>query len=81
MMNNIFYDNFQAGLNALHLASREGQVEVLLELLRRGARVDLTSKNKIYTALHVASLAGQKHAVEVLLANDASVNSKAEVYL
>lgn len=81
MMNNIFYDSFQAGLNALHLASREGQVEVLLELLRRGARVDLTSKNKIYTALHVASLAGQKHAVEVLLANGASVNSKAEVYL
>ena len=81
MMNNIFHDNFQAGLTALHVASKGGHVEVLLELLRRGARVDLTTKNEIQTALHVASLAGQKHAVEVLLANGASVNSKAKVYL
>ena len=80
MMNNIFHDNFQAGLNALHLASKQGQVEVVLELLRRGARVDLTTRRK-NTALHMASLAGQKRAVEVLLSNGALVNSKAEVYL
>ena len=31
------------------------------------------------TALHIASLAGQKPAVEVLLESGASVNSKAQV--
>lgn len=53
-------------------------MEVAQELLRRGAGVNFTTK-KGNTALHIASLAGQKHAVEVLLANGASVNSKAQV--
>ena len=75
----MFHDNFQNGLNALHLASKEGHVEVVQELLRRGAGVNFTTK-KGNTALHIASLAGQKHAVEVLLANGASVNSRAQVW-
>ena len=70
----------QNGLNALHLAAKEGHVEVVQELLRRGAGVNFTTK-KGNTALHIASLAGQKPAVEVLLESGASVNSKAQVHV
>ena len=66
---------FQNGLNALHLASKESHVEVMQELLKRGAGVNVTTK-KGNTALHIASLAGQKAAVEVLLDSGALVNSK-----
>lgn len=48
------------------------------ELLKRGAGVNFTTK-KGNTALHIAALAGQKLAVEVLLDSGASVNSKAQV--
>ena len=49
---------FQNGLNALHLASKEGHVSVVEELLSRGAKIDAATK-KGNTALHIASLAGQ----------------------
>jgi len=35
---------FQNGLNALHLASKEGHVEVVAELLKLGADVDAATK-------------------------------------
>ena len=44
--------NFQNGLNALHLASKEGHVHVVTELLKRGASVDAATK-KGNTALHI----------------------------
>lgn len=34
----------QNGLNALHLASKEGHVEVVAELLKLGATVDAATK-------------------------------------
>lgn len=34
----------QNGLNALHLASKEGHVEVVAELLQQGANVDAATK-------------------------------------
>lgn len=34
----------QNGLNALHLASKEGHVEVVAELLKLGANVDAATK-------------------------------------
>ncbi|XP_026566772.1 ankyrin-3-like [Pseudonaja textilis] len=34
----------QNGLNALHLASKEGHVEVVSELIQRGANVDAATK-------------------------------------
>lgn len=46
---------FQNGLNALHLASKDGHVNVVTELLKRGAVVDAATK-KGNTALHIASL-------------------------
>lgn len=45
----------QNGLNALHLASKDGHVEIVTELLKRGAKVDAATK-KGNTALHIASL-------------------------
>ncbi len=48
----------QNGLNALHLASKEGHVDVVTELLKRGAAVDAATK-KGNTALHIASLGKQ----------------------
>lgn len=46
---------FQNGLNALHLASKDGHVEIVKELLKRGAIVDAATK-KGNTALHISSL-------------------------
>nr|CAD7441099.1 unnamed protein product [Timema bartmani] len=51
---------FQNGLNALHLASKDGHVHVVTELLKRGAVVDAATK-KGNTALHIASLVGYKN--------------------
>lgn len=48
----------QNGLNALHLASKEGHTHVVTELLSRGATVDASTK-KGNTALHIASLGKQ----------------------
>lgn len=50
MDENLFFtDDFnvvslQNGLNALHLASKEGHVNVVTELLKRGASVDAATK-------------------------------------
>lgn len=46
---------FQNGLNALHLASKDGHIEIVKELLKRGANVNSATK-KGNTALHIASL-------------------------
>ncbi|OON17423.1 ankyrin repeat protein [Opisthorchis viverrini] len=65
------------GLNALHLASKEGHVEVVRELLSRGADPNRATK-KGNTALHIASLAGQFEVVKMLLDAGASVNTQAQ---
>lgn len=60
-------------MNALHLASKDGHVTVVQELLSRGALVDAATK-KGNTALHIASLAGQEEVVKLLIEHGASVN-------
>uniref|UniRef100_A0A3B3XRL2 Ankyrin 3a n=1 Tax=Poecilia mexicana TaxID=48701 RepID=A0A3B3XRL2_9TELE len=67
----------QNGLNALHLASKEGHVEVVAELLKLGATVDAATK-KGNTALHIASLAGQAEVVKELVTNGANVNAQSQ---
>lgn len=50
----------QNGLNALHLAAKDGHLEIVRELLNRGAIVDAATK-KGNTALHIASLGKRAH--------------------
>ncbi|XP_058476381.1 ankyrin-3-like isoform X33 [Solea solea] len=68
----------QNGLNALHLASKEGHVEVVAELIKHGANVDATTKQKGNTALHIASLAGQTDVVKQLVTHGGNVNAQSQ---
>ncbi|XP_001352366.4 ankyrin-3 isoform X2 [Drosophila pseudoobscura] len=61
------------GLNALHLAAKDGYVDICSELLKRGIKVDNATK-KGNTALHIASLAGQQHVIKQLIQSNANVN-------
>ncbi|XP_044766600.1 ankyrin-3-like isoform X3 [Coccinella septempunctata] len=65
------------GLNALHLAAKDGHIEIVQELLKRGAIVDAATK-KGNTALHIASLAGQEEVVKILVQNGASLNVQSQ---
>ncbi|XP_056626697.1 ankyrin-3 isoform X6 [Triplophysa dalaica] len=67
----------QNGLNALHLASKEGHVVVVTELIKLGATVDASTK-KGNTALHIASLAGQKDVVKELVNNGSNINTQSQ---
>jgi len=48
------------------LASKEGHVGVVEELLARGAKIDAATK-KGNTALHIASLAGQVSFIHFII--------------
>ncbi|XP_053968012.1 ankyrin-3 isoform X3 [Anastrepha ludens] len=61
------------GLNALHLAAKDGYIDIVSELLRRGIKVDNATK-KGNTALHIASLAGQKDVIKLLIQYNANAN-------
>ena len=61
----------------LYTASRMGHVEVVRELLRRGAEVDTVVEDfdgNLYTALYVASQNGHLEVVRELLSNGAAIN-------
>ncbi|KAA3678593.1 ankyrin [Paragonimus westermani] len=66
------------GLTALHLASKEGFVDVVAELIHRGADFDAPTK-KGNTALHIASLAGHFQVVQQLLDAGANVNRQSVI--
>ncbi|XP_034471914.1 ankyrin-3 [Drosophila innubila] len=61
------------GLNALHLAAKDGFVDICNELLKRGINVNNATK-KGNTALHIASLAGQQQVIKQLIQYNANVN-------
>uniref|UniRef100_A0A8D0GST6 Ankyrin-1 n=1 Tax=Sphenodon punctatus TaxID=8508 RepID=A0A8D0GST6_SPHPU len=67
----------QNGLNALHLASKEGHVKMLAELLHQEIVLETTTK-KGNTALHIAALAGQKDVVRELVNYGANVNAQSQ---
>ncbi|XP_021102278.1 ankyrin-2 isoform X31 [Heterocephalus glaber] len=68
----------QNGLNALHLAAKEGHVGLVQELLGRGSAVDSATKQKGNTALHIASLAGQAEVVKILVKEGANINAQSQ---
>lgn len=46
----------------LHIASRLGNVDIVMLLLQHGAAVDTTTKD-MYTALHIAAKEGQEEVI------------------
>uniref|UniRef100_A0A8C4J7U9 Ankyrin 1 n=1 Tax=Dromaius novaehollandiae TaxID=8790 RepID=A0A8C4J7U9_DRONO len=67
----------QNGLNALHLASKEGHVKMVAELLHKEIILEMTTK-KGNTALHIAALAGQEDVVRELVNYGANVNAQSQ---
>uniref|UniRef100_A0AAY5L6W7 Ankyrin-1 n=1 Tax=Esox lucius TaxID=8010 RepID=A0AAY5L6W7_ESOLU len=65
------------GLNGLHLASKEGHVKMVLELLHGGIDLETQTK-KGNTALHIAALAGQEQVVAELVNYGANVNAQSQ---
>ncbi|XP_046974225.1 ankyrin-3-like isoform X2 [Vanessa cardui] len=63
------------GLNALHLAAKDGHIAVVEELIKRGATVDAATK-KGNTALHIACLAGQEAVARALLGAGAKADAQ-----
>ena len=55
----ISYLLFQELQTPLHIASRLGNVDIVVLLLQSGAQVDATTKD-LYTALHIAAKEGQE---------------------
>jgi ankyrin len=50
---------FQEQQTPLHIASRLGNVDIVVLLLQSGAQVDASTKD-LYTALHIAAKEGQE---------------------
>lgn len=70
----------QTGLTALHLAAKEGFVDIVEELISRGAHIDAPTR-KGNTPLHISSLAGHLEVVRLLLDAGANVNAQSLVSL
>jgi len=49
----------------LHIASRLGNVDIVMLLLQHGAQVDATTKD-LYTALHIAAKEGQDEVKDLI---------------
>ena len=61
--------------NCMHIAAREGHVEVIKELIDAGAKVDPLDVGQ-WTPLIWACYKGQVEAVDVLISHGANVNSR-----
>ena len=65
----------------LHIASRLGNVDIVMLLLQHGAAVDTTTKD-MYTALHIAAKEGQEEVTYKELSKIADyVNAQNTIYL
>ena len=59
----------------LHIASRLGNVDIVVLLLQSGAQVDAVTKD-LYTALHISAKEGQEEVAGVLLDHNASLDAE-----
>lgn len=65
----------------LHIASRLGNVDIVMLLLQHGASVDTTTKD-MYTALHIAAKEGQEEVNNNQIARIADyINTQNTLYL
>ncbi|KAJ3580646.1 hypothetical protein NHX12_034304, partial [Muraenolepis orangiensis] len=64
----------QNGLNGLHLASKEGHVKMVLELLHSGIVLETTTKERVVAELvnYGANVNSQSQVVKFLLENGAN---------
>lgn len=74
----LYFYFLQNGLNALHLACKEGRTDVVKELLSNGASVYMITR-KGNSALHIASLAGHLEIVKLLVDHGADINAQSQV--
>ena len=65
---------FQEQQTPLHIASRLGNVDIVVLLLQSGAQVDASTKD-LYTALHIAAKEGQEEVKKLLRLNKAILGS------
>ncbi|VUZ45124.1 unnamed protein product, partial [Hymenolepis diminuta] len=65
------------GLNALHLASKEGHLPIVRLLLDHHASIDAKT-NRGNTALHIASLAGRFEIIKLLVERKADINARSQ---
>ena len=82
-INILLPNRFDDGFTGLHLASANGQIEIVKFLLHNGADIDCKTYSGT-TALHVAIQHGQYKMAKFLIANGAEVNlttSKGETAL
>jgi ankyrin repeat protein len=71
-------NSFAFGHTALHVAAKYGALELAIELLSRGAEIDLKSESyqRGKTALHYAAEAGHIEVIRLLLESGASVRAR-----
>jgi len=62
----LFFYDVQEKQTPLHIASRLGNVDIVMLLLAHGAAVDSTTKD-LYTALHIASKEGQEEVRALIM--------------
>jgi uncharacterized protein with HEPN domain len=70
---NIYQCNREAKQTALHLAARQGMVSVVIALLAKDVRVDLTDVYGM-TALHHAAHKGHEEIIRILVQHGASIH-------
>ena len=67
------------GLTPLHIASREGHIEVVSCLINKAAMLLHVEDNKRHTSLHTAAANGHRDLCAVLIGQGADLNVQDEV--
>jgi len=71
------HEKNEEGETPLHIASNQGQIELVASLIERGAELN-TANNLGYTPLHYAASKCNKEIVRMLIDNGANVNSRSD---